>query len=120
MADQTAEEFGLRDIESVGAVLLGINVVPVSGKLGGAIRGTSIASLVSRKAVPVTIRTRLPTLIRTGLFSMRVAFTRNLGAFVGRAIPIVGEAVLIADAATIVYRTVRRYNRLVSPSDQIF
>nr|WP_260400663.1 hypothetical protein [Paraburkholderia bannensis] len=40
--------------------------------------------------------------------------------FVGRAVPVVGEVMLTYDAATISYRSVIHYNRLVKPEDKVF
>lgn len=46
--------------------------------------------------------------------------TRNIGKFVGRAVPVVGWAMAAHDAATISIRSVRHYNRLVKQEDRIF
>ena len=51
---------------------------------------------------------------------LKILFTNNLGVFVGRAVPVVGEALLAYDAATITYRSVIRYNQLVKPEDKVF
>ncbi|PMS22281.1 hypothetical protein C0Z19_17030 [Trinickia soli] len=57
------------------------------------------------------------TKVRLG--GVRVAFTRNLGAFVGRAIPVIGEVFLARDAFMIMRNTVTTYNRLANPDDRV-
>jgi len=52
--------------------------------------------------------------------TLRIAFTKNLGAFVGRAIPIVGYVVLASDAFEIMWKTVSTYNKIVRPEDRVF
>ncbi|HEF5870282.1 TPA: hypothetical protein SAY52_000847 [Burkholderia cenocepacia] len=48
------------------------------------------------------------------------ASTKNLGAWVGRTIPVIGEVFLAADAAVIMFNTVRRYNAVAKPEDRVF
>ena len=56
---------------------------------------------------------------KIGLKGVRVAFTRNLGAFVGRSIPVIGEVFLARDAFLIIRNTVVTYNRLAQPADRV-
>lgn len=51
--------------------------------------------------------------------TLRIAMTRNLGAWVGRTIPIVGYVVVTKDVIEIGLKSVRRYNALVKLEDQI-
>lgn len=48
------------------------------------------------------------------------ASTKNLGAWVGRTIPVIGEVFLAADASVIMFNTVRRYNAVAKPEDRVF
>ena len=57
--------------------------------VGGASKGTSIASLTLRKAFPQTLATR-------------VLGTKVLGGALGRLVPIIGEGLMIYDFATTV------------------
>ncbi|SAK98742.1 hypothetical protein AWB78_05700 [Caballeronia calidae] len=50
---------------------------------------------------------------------LRIKFTRNLGAFVGRAIPGVGWVLLATDVSTILFRSVLLYNNMVRPEDRL-
>ncbi|ORT88162.1 hypothetical protein B7G54_06030 [Burkholderia puraquae] len=54
-----------------------------------------------------------------GLSGIRIAFTRRLGAWVGRAIPVVGEVFLARDAYLIMRNTVSTCNRIVKPEDRV-
>ena len=117
--DETRKQLGFDDLAAASAVLLGQADVPVPGKLAGATVGTSIASLTARTLLPFKVRVRLPMITKIGLSGVRVAFTRNLGAFVGRAIPVIGEIFLARDAFMIMRNTVVTYNRLAQPADRV-
>lgn len=117
--EETQRQLGLDDLGAAAAVLLGQSDVPVPGKLAGATAGTSVTSLVSRRLLPFKLAVRLPMITGVGLSGIRIAFTRNLGAWVGRAVPIVGELFLARDAFLIMRNTISAYNRLVGPADRV-
>jgi RHS repeat-associated protein len=98
----TLDHYGLT---ALGASLAaaGANVIGTRGKFAGATPGTSVASLLARNIFgdlkfPGGIR--LPTL--TGFpgigQGLRVFATDEIGVFVGRAVPVVGYALLAYDA----------------------
>nr|WP_321921917.1 hypothetical protein [Burkholderia sp. BCC1998] len=62
----------------------------------------------------------MPMIMSVGAQGVRIASTRNLGAWVGRTIPVVGELFLAADAAVIMFNTVRRYNAVVKLENRVF
>ena len=117
--DETRKQLGLDDLAAASAVLLGQADVPVPGKVAGATAGTSVASLTARKLLPFKVRVRLPMITNVGLSGVRIAFTRNLGAFVGRAVPVIGELFLARDAFMIMRNTVVTYNRLAKQDDRL-
>lgn len=117
--DETRKQLGLDDLAAASAVLLGQADVPVPGKVAGATAGTSVASLTARKLLPFKVRVRLPMITKVGLSGVRIAFTRNLGAFVGRAVPVIGELFLARDAFMIMRNTVVTYNRLAKRDDRL-
>ncbi|AJY32001.1 putative membrane protein [Burkholderia thailandensis 34] len=117
--DETQKQLGFDDLGAAAAVLLGQSDVPVPGKFAGATKGTSVASLAARKLLPFKLAVRLPMMTGVGLSGFRIAFTRNLGAWVGRTIPIVGEVLLAKDAVLIMRNTLSTYNRLVKPADRV-
>nr|WP_240702508.1 hypothetical protein [Trinickia terrae] len=86
-----------------------------------AVKGTSVASVVSRRLLPYELEHKiLPTVTSfESLFLLRIKFTRSLGVFVGRAIPGVGWVILAADVSTIIYRSVTAYNSLAKPEDRL-
>ncbi|KVC86964.1 hypothetical protein WJ47_26530 [Burkholderia ubonensis] len=59
-------------------------------------------------------------IMTVGVRGVRMAFTRNLGAWVGRTIPVVGEVFLAVDASMIMLNTVRAYNAIAKPEDRVF
>ena len=59
-------------------------------------------------------------IMSVGAQGVRIASTKNLGAWVGRTIPVVGEVLLAADAVAIMFNTVRRYNVIVKPENRVF
>lgn len=117
--DEPRKQLGLDDLAAASAVLLGQADVPVPGKVAGATAGTSVASLTARKLLPFKVRVRLPMITKVGLSGVRIAFTRNLGAFVGRAAPVIGELFLARDAFMIMRNTVVTYNRLAKQDDRL-
>ncbi|KAB0644416.1 STM2901 family protein [Burkholderia latens] len=117
--DEAQKQLGFADLASAAAILLGQNDVPVAGKLRGAVAGTSVVSMAARTLLPFNVKIRLPTITKAGVGGLRIAMTRSLGAFVGRAIPIVGVVMLSTDVFFIVRNSVASYNRIVKPEDRV-
>lgn len=117
--DQTRKELGLDDLAAAASILLSRSDVPVAGKLAGAVAGTSVMSVAARKFLPFKIAIRLPTIVKAGAGGLRIAMTRSLGAFVGRAIPVVGTVMLGRDAFLIMQNTISTYNRLAKAKDRV-
>ena len=84
-------------------------------------KGTSVASKLSRSLLPYEIKHRiLPTFTSwTSVMLFRVRLTNHIGVFVGRAIPGVGWMITAADAAMIAHKTVVEYNGRVKPEDRL-
>jgi hypothetical protein len=96
----TADHFGLTALGS-GLAAAGANVLRTGGKFSGATPGTSLASKTAGSLLgDLKLPFRLPTLtgfpgIGNGL---RVSFTESAARFAGRAVPVVGYALLAYDA----------------------
>nr|WP_254608377.1 hypothetical protein [Burkholderia lata] len=120
--EETGKELGVDDAVGIAMVLLGQRFIPTRGKFANAVRGTSVASVVSRRMLPYELKHRiLPTVTSfTSLIMLRIKFTQNIGAFVGRAIPGVGWVILATDVSLITYRTVGAYNSMVKPEDRLY
>nr|WP_323118031.1 hypothetical protein [Burkholderia alba] len=75
--------------------------------------------MAARKLFPQTLPFRLPMITGVGLSGIRVAFTRRLGAWIGRTLPVVGKVFPARDAFLIMRNTVSTYNRIVKPEDRV-
>jgi hypothetical protein len=118
--DQTLEQLGGADIAAALAVLSGQPFLPTRGKFSGATKGTSVASVVSRKLIKQQLPIALPTLTGASLSTLKVTFTKSLGAFIGRLVPGVGWTILAYDVVQIVRNTVFQYNLRASKEDQLW
>jgi hypothetical protein len=54
--DETCKQLGVDDFAGVASVLLGQRFIPTRGKFSGAVKGTSIASVVSRRVLPYELK----------------------------------------------------------------
>ena len=118
--DQTLEQLGGVDIAAAAAILSGQPFLPTRAKLGGATKGTSLASVASRNLIRQKLPFALPMITGASLGTLKISFTRNLGAFVGRLVPGVGWTILAYDVFQIIEKTVRKYNSLVRSEDKIW
>ncbi|BCF89535.1 hypothetical protein [Paraburkholderia sp. PGU16] len=119
--DQTKRQLGFADLAAVATWLLGVNDVPVPGKPITATPGTSVMSLFFRNVITKKTKMPLPTLTMKSFSTkgVRLIYTRSLGAFIGRAIPVVDLMFMGYDATLIMYRSVQRYNAMVKREDQL-
>ncbi|WCM88365.1 hypothetical protein M5C98_24035 [Acidovorax sp. NCPPB 3576] len=62
----------------------------------------------------------LPTLTGASLRTLRLTFTRSLGAFVGRLVPGVGWTVLAYDVFQIINQSITKYNALAKKEDRLW
>jgi hypothetical protein len=118
--EETCETLDVKDIAAVIAVLIGQPWLSTRGKFGGATKGTSIASRISRTLLDYDFkRAILPTLTNQSLTSLRLRMVNNLGVFVGRWVPFTGWSITAFDVARITITSIAHYNRLAEPEDQI-
>ncbi|AVS76987.1 hypothetical protein C8234_02185 [Paracidovorax avenae] len=118
--DKAASHFGIDDVMAIGAVIAGYPMLPTRRKFAGATKGTSIASVVFRRALPFDLKQKiLPTITFRSMRQLKILFVRNIGAFVGRTIPVIGVFVLAYDAFIISTESVSAYNVLVKEEDRI-
>ncbi|EFM20037.1 MULTISPECIES: STM2901 family protein [unclassified Pantoea] len=123
LIDETQKQLGVQDILAVAGLILGNNNIDVPGKPNTATPGTSVASLFFRKHLSYKFRRRILPTLTAKSFSLRglkIFWVNNLGAFVGRAVPVVGWLILANDVAQISFHTVHRYNLIVRPEDKIW
>jgi hypothetical protein len=117
--DKTLEQLGVTDVAAVFAILVGQPILPTRGKIGNATRGTSIASVASRRLLNFELKTRLPMITGSSITTLRIALTKNLGAFVGRTVPIVGWVIVAYDVVRIIWNTVATYNMMVPDEERV-
>lgn len=119
--DQTCEHLGIDDVEYVILILCGLPVLPTRSKPLGATKGTSVASVMSRSLFRYELKKKvLPTFTLGSTKRLRWILTHKLSTFIGRTLPRVGWVLLVNDVSQIGYRTVIRYNGIVSPEDRVF
>lgn len=118
--DQTLKQLGGVDAGAAIAVLSGQPFLPTRGKFAGATKGTSVASVVSRRLIKHQLPLALPTLTGATLSTLKITFTKNLGAFVGRLVPGVGWTILAYDVVQIVRHTVFQYNLRARQADKLW
>ncbi|KGT95089.1 membrane protein [Erwinia typographi] len=117
--DETSEQFDVTDFLTVGLILLGQPTIDTRGKPNKATLGTSPLSSELRHYLNVETR-RLPTLTTGSLKRLKFSYVTNLGAFVGRWIPILGIFVIAADVSTIAYKATNRYNTIARGNDKLW
>lgn len=119
--DETCNEFGIDDVASVALILSGQNWFPTRAKPAGATKGTSIASKLSRKYLDIDLQRRvLPTLANASVKQLKIFWVKNIGKFVGRAVPVVGWVIAAHNITMISIKSVAHYNGLVKAEDRIF
>ncbi|WP_408631183.1 STM2901 family protein [Methylocaldum marinum] len=94
--------------------------MPTRGKFAGATKGTSVASVVSRRLIKHQLPFALPTLTGASLSTLKITFTKSLGAFVGRLVPGVGWAILTYDVVQIIRNSVFQYNLRALKEDRLW
>ncbi|QDW49664.1 STM2901 family protein [Burkholderia sp. KBS0801] len=119
--DETCRELGVDDVAAVVAIATGQNWMPTRAKPFGTTPGTSVASILSRKYLDYDLKKKiLPTLTNASVKRLKFILVRNIGVFVGRAVPVVGWVIAANNVTTISIRSVSRYNPLVKPEDKVF
>jgi len=119
--DETCKELGVDDVAAVVAIVTGQNWMPTRAKPFGTTPGTSVASILSRKYLDYDLKKKiLPTLTNASVKRLKFILVRNIGVFVGRAVPVVGWVIAANNVTTISIRSVSRYNALVKPEDKVF
>ncbi|MCU6680355.1 STM2901 family protein [Leclercia tamurae] len=117
--DEAAEQFGTSDLLTVGLILLGQPEIATRGKPGGTTPGTSPLSSQLRHWLNIETR-RLPTLTNSSIRRMKFAYVTNLGAFVGRWIPVLGIFFIAADVSAIAYKATMKYNTIARGNDKLW
>ncbi|AHG22206.1 cytoplasmic protein [Chania multitudinisentens RB-25] len=108
-------------VTAAAGIIAGYPILPTPSKPAGATKGTSIASILSRKMLPnarLPLGMQIPTI--TGrISSMRISRTNKIGAIIGRYVPWIGYGAAIWYAQAILRDTSQVFNSIVAPKDRI-
>lgn len=113
MLENARKQLGINDVAALLAILSGANIIGTRKKFGGTTKGTSIASKYISGLIPGNFSTRLPTLTGyPGLGSgLKFVYTKNIGRFVGRTIPVLGWGIIAYDLYKILEGTYKDYTK---------
>lgn len=119
--DKINEQFGgIADVVAMSCIVLGMPILKTRGKPYGTTAGTSIASKHLRQILNVELPRRLPTFTEASITTLKPKYVTNLGAFVGRWVPVVGWVLIASDVTQIAYKTVTTYNTIAHENDRIW
>lgn len=115
------EQFGgIEDAVMMSCIILGLPLLKTRNKPYGTTAGTSIASKYLRQYLNVALPVRLPTLTEASITTLKPKYVTNLGAFVGRSLPVLGWTLVASDLAQICYKTLIKYNTIAHKKDRIW
>ncbi|MBT0721395.1 hypothetical protein HGT70_08855 [Rosenbergiella collisarenosi] len=98
------------DLLAVASWLTSFPVIPVDGKMGGALtKGTSPLSLASSSLIRHRFKTRQRTITWQQLLEGRWAYTTSVGAYIGRWVPWLGAILTAWDISVITKNVQYRY-----------
>ncbi|MCK4165381.1 hypothetical protein HFK89_23765 [Ralstonia pseudosolanacearum] len=120
LIDKILEQFGGIDLAAAAAVIAGQPFLSTRGKFAGATKGTSPLSIASRNLLNKQMPFRMKMITGRSLSTLRIATTRNLGAWVGRTVPMVGWVILAYDVEEITRKTLVTYNSMAQAGDKIW
>ncbi|RQM37305.1 STM2901 family protein [Erwinia psidii] len=110
----------ITNLTGIAAVLSGQPVLNTRGKPITATRGTSVASVTARHYLNIELPFRLPTFTNASIRKLKPMMVNNLGAFVGRSVPVLGWALVASDVAVISFRATTKYNAIARGKDKIW
>ncbi|HGM6858933.1 TPA: STM2901 family protein [Serratia rubidaea] len=119
--DAFSQHAGL-EFSAAAMVLSGYPFIGTRGKPEPATKGTSIASVVSRKVLPnIRLPTGvvIPTLVGRSLKDLHVSYTNQVRTAVGRNIPWIGYAMAAYTVFAINRDVKETYNRIARPEHRI-
>lgn len=117
--DETGKHIGVTDFASLALIILGQPSKVTRAKPFGATPGTSTLSYHLRQWLNIEVK-HWPTLTNGSIRRLKFAYVTNLGAFVGRWIPILGWVILAEDIATIACKATNRYNTIAREEDRLW
>lgn len=110
------------EISAAAMILSGYPVLPTRRKPIGATRGTSIASVVSRKLLPdlrLPSGVVMPTLVGRSLKDLHISYTNKIRTIIGRNIPWIGYAMAAHTVFAISKDVKETFNLIARPEHAI-
>lgn len=121
LLDVIEEQFGgIEDAVMMSCIILGLPLLKTRNKPYGTTAVTSIASKYLCQYLNVALPVRLPTLTEASITTLKPKYVTNLGAFVGRSLPVLGWTLVASDLAQICYKTLIKYNTIAHKKDRIW
>lgn len=117
--DEAAKQLGVDDLITLALIILGQPIIDTRAKPIGATKGTSYLSYYLRQRLRVKVQ-NWPTLTTGSIKRRQFSYVSNLGAFVGRWIPLLGIVILTYDVSIISYKATTRYNRIARGNDKLW
>ena len=119
LLDEAGKQLGVDDLVTLALIILGQPIKGTRAKPIGATQGTSYLSYYLRQWLRVEVK-NWPTLTTGSIKRRKFTYVNNLGAFVGRWIPILGIIILAYDVSSISYTATTRYNRIARGNDKLW
>jgi hypothetical protein len=117
--DETSKQLGVDDLVTLTLIILGQPIKGTRSKPIGATKGTSYLSYYLRQWLRVEVK-NWPTLTTGSIKRRKFTYVSNLGAFVGRWVPLLGIIILAYDVSSISYKTTTRYNLIARGNDKLW
>ncbi|CFQ31388.1 STM2901 family protein [Yersinia bercovieri] len=117
--DEVEKQFNGIDIVAFAFILGGLNIIPVPGKPHTAPPALAFYHLSLRRMISCRLNNRWRSPTWKTLIGGGWARTTSLGGLIGRWIPWLGVAITAYDISIIGYRSVHRYNLIVSSRDRL-
>jgi len=117
--EEAQKQLGVKDIATLALVIIGQPHLITRTKPGGTTDGTSILSRNLRQWLNVRV-SRWPTLTNESIKHLRFSYVNNLGAFVGRWVPMLGIAYIMNDVIQISWKATRSYNTIARGDDKLW
>ncbi|MEQ4532222.1 MAG: STM2901 family protein [Mixta sp.] len=117
--EEASTQLGVNDIATLALIILGQPHLDTRNKPAGATQGTSFLSEYLRTWLKIKVR-RWPTLTNESIKHLRFSYVNNLGAFVGRWIPILGIVYLLSDVTVIAWKATNKYNTIAKGGDKLW
>lgn len=117
--NEAHKQLGVDDLVTLALIILGQPTQTTRAKPIGATPGSSILSENLRRILDVQTP-RLPTLTNKSISRLKFSYVNNLGAFIGRWIPILGITIIAYDVTTIAWKATHIYNSIARGDDKLW